>query len=536
MKSVPAFILVFVSVFNYAFAQSPAELEAQIKRTTDKRTKLNLCYQFAEKYKRNQAAKSADYALQAAQLAVELGDRRKEGESLYLSADALKSSNPRLAAERFIQAWNAARNHGLRDVALGSSEKLQELAHNRNDLKEELKWSRELVNYLKDNSGGGRGGGEAVNRLQEELSRLRLDNQRLSEQIRQLSGQSQTIETTYQTQIKEVQEKTQQEISQKAAELEKTQRAMLRSDSVIQLKTRLVANLTAEQMADSIVRVQQERELAEQKELLAVTELGRTRDKALRNVLALLSGFVLILAGLFYVRYRAKRRTAEELTHKNSEIEAEKRRSDNLLLNILPPAIAEELKTRNKVAARKYDQATVMFIDFAKFTYVAERLSPELLVEELDYCFSNFDQIITKYRIEKIKTIGDAYMCASGLSDKASAGDVVRAALEIQDFMLHMKAERQHRGIPFFEARIGIHTGPVVAGVVGSKKFAYDIWGDTVNVAARMEETCDAGRVNVSEDTYDQARYEFEWQSRGKVSAKNKGMMEMFYVTGIKTY
>lgn len=178
-----------------------------------------------------------------------------------------------------------------------------------------------------------------------------------------------------------------------------------------------------------------------------------------------------------------------------------------------------------------------MFIDFTGFTGVAEKLAPENLVEELDYCFSNFDQIVSQYRIEKIKTVGDAYICASGLSDlNASPSDMVKAALEIQDFLLHHKAERQGLGLAYFEARVGIHTGPVVAGVVGKKKFAYDIWGDTVNIAARMEESCEPGRVNVSEDTHWLAKYEFEWQYRGKIAAKNKAAMDMYYVTGLKQF
>jgi class 3 adenylate cyclase len=228
---------------------------------------------------------------------------------------------------------------------------------------------------------------------------------------------------------------------------------------------------------------------------------------------------------------------ADELTHKNKLIEDEQKRSNTLLLNILPPAIADELKARNKVAARKYEQATVMFVDFKGFTNVAEQLSPERLVEELDLCFSNFDRIISQYKIEKIKTVGDAYICASGLSDmNASPSDMVKAALEIQDFLLGLKAERLGQGLPFFEARVGIHIGAVVAGVVGAKKFAYDIWGDTVNTAARMEEACDPGRVNVSEDAYWLTKYEFEWQHRGKIAAKNKGTMDMYYVTGLKNY
>jgi class 3 adenylate cyclase len=178
-----------------------------------------------------------------------------------------------------------------------------------------------------------------------------------------------------------------------------------------------------------------------------------------------------------------------------------------------------------------------MFVDFKGFTNVAEKLSPERLVEELDLCFSNFDRIISRYKIEKIKTVGDAYICASGLSDmNASPTDMVKAALEMQDFLLGLKAERMGQGLPFFEARAGIHFGPVVAGVVGAKKFAYDIWGDTVNTAARMEEACETGHVNVSEDAYWLVKYDFEWQHRGKIAAKNKGSMDMYYVTGVKSY
>ena len=299
----------------------------------------------------------------------------------------------------------------------------------------------------------------------------------------------------------------------------------------------MVDMLTKDQLADSIVRAQQERDIQLNRRLLAEAETQKTRDQALRNLLGVVVGFMLVLAGLFYVRYRAKQRTANELAEKNVRIEEEQKRSDNLLLNILPSAIAQELKTSNKVAARKYDEATVMFLDFKGFTNIAEQLSPELLVEELDFCFSNFDRIISQYHIEKIKTIGDAYLCASGLSDKIPRpSDVVKAALEIQDFLQYMKAERLSRGMPFFEARVGIHTGPVVAGVVGSKKFAYDIWGDTVNIAARMQESCDSGQVNVSGTTYSLTQYEFEWQSRGRIAAKNKGDLDMYYVKGVRTY
>jgi class 3 adenylate cyclase len=244
------------------------------------------------------------------------------------------------------------------------------------------------------------------------------------------------------------------------------------------------------------------------------------------------SGILLLLALLLYSRFRAKRRVAKTLEEKNQEIEEARQQSDELLLNILPGPIAEELKANGKAAARQFDEATVLFSDFQNFTLIAEQLSPEELVQELDKCFKGFDFIISQYPdIEKIKTIGDAYMCASGLNDrKALPNNLVKAALEMQAFLEEQKQERMRIGKPYFEARIGIHTGPVVAGVVGVKKFAYDIWGDTVNIAARVESKSQAGRVNISETTYGLIKYHFACEYRGKVEAKNKGMLDMYFV------
>lgn len=539
MKYQSALVFIFALLGSGLLrAQAVSELEARLKRSGSKSEKMTLSYQIAEKLLASNPAKASEYAQQASDLATELGDKRKEADATFLSAEgqyrARKFSD---AATRYQRAWNAARNYGLREVALSSTEKLQDIALKQNDYREALKWSRETVNYLKDAGGGARSGGDAVRRLENQLAAAEADNRNLREQIAQLTGQSQVLENTYQSQIKETQEKTQQELTLKEATISQIAQEKQRADSLIRTKVILLKNLTEEQMVDSIVRAQQEREIQVQKRRLAEAELAQQISESLRNILALLAGFVLLLALLFYFRFRAKKRTANQLSQKNILIEEEQKRSDNLLLNILPPAIAQELKTRNKVAARKYEQATVMFTDFIGFTNVAERLSPERLVEELDYCFSNFDHIIEKYRIEKIKTVGDAYFCASGLSDmNASPSDMVKAALEIQDFLLHVKAERMNQGLPFFEARVGIHTGPVVAGVVGAKKFAYDIWGDTVNIAARLEEACEPGRVNVSEDAHLLAKYEFEWQHRGKIAAKNKGMMDMYYVTSVKMY
>lgn len=540
-------LLILLACFfagSAAQAQSVGELEARFKKATSKQDKMNIAYQLAEKMKRSNASKAADYAWQSNQLAIQVNDKRREAEAANLSAEAmLISGNLKVAAERYTQAWNAARNYGLRDLAINSADRLQEIARRQTNLKEEarlkeeLKWSREVVNYLKESGGGSRGGGDAQRRLENQLAAAEQKIRELAAKLEQATGQSQSLETSYQTQLKEVQDKSQQQITQKEATISQTQERLLRVDSLSESRGRQIDEMSKEQMKISMLAAEQERELQIQKRERAELELQKTRSDNLRNLLGVVAAFVLVLAGLLFFRYRAKRRTVNELAEKNARIEEEQKRSDSLLLNILPSAIAQELKANNKVAARKYDQATVMFLDFKGFTNIAEQLSPELLVEELDYCFSNFDRIISQYRIEKIKTIGDAYLCASGLSDKnSSPSDIVKASLEIQDFLQHMKAERLNRGMPFFEARVGIHTGAVVAGVVGSKKFAYDIWGDTVNIAARMQEACEPGQVNVSETAHSLTKYEFQWQSRGKIAAKNKGDLDMYYVKGVKTY
>ncbi|MBN8685067.1 MAG: hypothetical protein J0L99_20635 [Chitinophagales bacterium] len=541
MKYSLLFLLLFgLGFLSQAIAQSTTDLENKLKKAANKTEQLNLRVQLAYKYfEANNVTKAYDHASAASRLAVETGDRRKEAEATYLSGEAaFRRKDYKGAGRLFEQSWQAARNYGLRDVALNSVERLQEAAQRQNDIGQAYKWSQQLVAYLKDNSpSSSRGGGDAVQRLENKLATVEAENRSLLSQLSQITGMTQQQISEKEAALRQLEQQTQQTLSQKNAELNKSQLEKTQMDSSRRVLSQQVETLSKEQMAEALVRAQLEQEIETKKATLAEAELQQRRSDNQRNVAALLGAFVLVLATLFYFRFRAKKRTAAELIAKNAAIEEERKRSDNLLLNILPPAIAQELKTRNKVAARKYEHATVMFIDFIGFTTVAERFSPETLVEELDFCFSNFDRIVSHYRLEKIKTIGDAYLVASGLSDNNPApSDMIKAALEIQDFLLHVKAERMDSGLPFFEARIGIHHGPVVAGVVGANKFAYDIWGDTVNIAARMEQSSEPNRVNVSEDVYEQTRYEFEWQSRGKIAAKNKGMMDMYYVLGLKQF
>lgn len=244
------------------------------------------------------------------------------------------------------------------------------------------------------------------------------------------------------------------------------------------------------------------------------------KQKVIRN--GFVGGFALV--ALFAVVFFIQR----------NRISKEKARSEELLLNILPEEVAEELKAKGEAQAVQIDQVTVLFTDFKGFTSLSENLTPRELVRDLNECFSAFDKITEKYGIEKIKTIGDAYMAAGGLplANTTHAVDTINAALEMRDFIEEGKQRKIAAGLPYFEVRIGIHTGPVVAGIVGVKKFQYDIWGDTVNTASRMESCGEVGQVNISEATYVLVKNEtgLTFTPRGKVQAKGKGEMEMYFV------
>lgn len=261
----------------------------------------------------------------------------------------------------------------------------------------------------------------------------------------------------------------------------------------------------------------------------ALQELDIKRQKLAKN--AFITGFVLVLIITFiiYKNYRAKIKT-------NLILDAQKAQIESLLLNILPEEVANELQDTGHASPRYYESVSVLFTDFKGFTKLAADLSPQEVVSELDSCFVAFDDIIEKYGLEKIKTIGDSYMCAGGIptTNNIHPVNMVKASIEIRDFMNNWNEKRKAEGLPTWELRIGINTGPIVAGVVGKKKYAYDIWGKTVNIASRMESNGEPGQVNISDTTYELVKDQFSCTYRGKISAKNAGEIDMYFVDGFK--
>ncbi|TAE13109.1 MAG: hypothetical protein EAZ95_11650 [Bacteroidetes bacterium] len=231
--------------------------------------------------------------------------------------------------------------------------------------------------------------------------------------------------------------------------------------------------------------------------------------------------------------------TNEELNQINEElsttlelVEVEKRKSDKLLLNILPADVAQELKNYGIATPKRYERVTILFTDFKGFTALVAQMNPEQVLANLNYCFTAFDKIARKHHLEKIKTIGDSYMCVGGLPVAEPNNPIyaVEAALEMMTFMREWKTKKEKQGKEAWDIRIGIHTGEVVAGVVGDYKFAYDIWGDDVNTASRMESSGEAGKINISHTTYEIVKNNFICTHRGKINAKSKGEIDMYFV------
>ncbi|TAH30063.1 MAG: hypothetical protein EAZ06_04450 [Cytophagales bacterium] len=275
-------------------------------------------------------------------------------------------------------------------------------------------------------------------------------------------------------------------------------------------------------------KAQAEKKLAQQAQ--QTQELENQRNIIFFSVFAF---FLIAFATLIWRNAQQQKKNNKIILNQKNEIEAEKEKSDLLLLNILPEEIAKELKETGETEVRHFKLATVMFADIKGFSSLAMQLSPQELIKELDFCFSTFDEITAKYNLERIKTIGDSYMCAGGVPSCNTTNpiDTVLAALHIQEWMLQQKKQREKEGEEYWQIRLGIHTGDLVAGVIGKTRFAYDIWGNTVNTASRMESGGEVGKVNITENTYQYIKEYFECMPRGKIEAKNIGLIETYFVS-----
>jgi class 3 adenylate cyclase/Tfp pilus assembly protein PilF len=256
-----------------------------------------------------------------------------------------------------------------------------------------------------------------------------------------------------------------------------------------------------------------------------VKDLQLKRQNVAKNILIAGLAIAFIFATVLYRNYRNKIKVNKILDKQNAEIQS-------LILNILPQEVADELQRTGNATPKYYEKASVLFTDFKSFSSLADSMTPQDVVSELNECFVAFDEIIERNNLEKIKTIGDSYMCAGGIptEDDDHPIKIVRASLQIQDFIKTRNAKRLEMNLPPWDIRVGINTGPLVAGVVGRKKYAYDIWGGTVNVASRLESNGEPGQINISAATYELVKHIYPCTYRGKIYAKNIGEIDMYFV------
>ena len=526
---------------GFIFGQDSIEdLKKQLEQAGSSKEKMYLHYDLAEAYLRSNTEASIEQAKLAHRLATEIKNSSMGAEAAFLVGRGYERDRDERNAEVWYRtALAKAKDAGDSDLIIKSVERRSRLAEKDRNYRKAYQIVEEAFNYFSQN---GTSISDLERKYEQQRKALNQERQRLQAEIDRLSEEKDLLSSDrdqlQQQQQRLVQEKQQveQEVNKKEERLADVSAAKAKADSLAQLQEIKVKQLSRERLEQDNVLKTKEIELSKATMEAERSQREAERNKEQRNQLMILAGSGILLTLLLLVLFLISRRNRRQLKDKNRMIEQEKERSNELLLNILPANIAEELREYGKAQTRKYDEVTVLFSEFINFSRISEQLSPEELVEELDRCFKGFDFIIGNYpEIEKIKTIGDAYMCASGLDNrKTMPGSMIKAALEMQEYLEEQKQERMRLGKPYFEARMGIHTGPVVAGVVGVNKFAYDIWGDTVNTASRMETNGQAGRVNISEATYNLIKYQFDCEYRGKVQAKNKGLIDMYFVKGAR--
>lgn len=388
-------------------------------------------------------------------------------------------------------------------------------------------------------------------KIELENEKIKLEKEKKEKELALLSQEQKAKEAQILTQQAELKTK------ELESETQRQQLALTKQRLQTEMNTRELEEAQRQQELQQLeLKASQDREQRKQLELetsrkeqetqAALLEKEQTLTKVIRTGAFITGAVSLFIIGLVLWFLNLSRRKNKKLAQQNDEIEQqraqleknrdliaiEQEKSENLLLNILPGAIAQELKEKGFATPKEYELVTVLFTDFGGFTQVSAQMNPDDLIEELNTCFVAFDNIIEKYGIQPIKTIGDSYMCAGGvpIEGSISPSRMIDAALEINQFMNNRLKEKQKAGIPYWDTRIGLHSGPVIAGVVGKKKFAYDIWGDAVNTASRMESGAEPNTVNISEATYELVKDDFKCTYRGEFKVKNKGIMKMFRV------
>ena len=539
MKQLIIYIGLFFLCSFSLMGQSISELETQLTNAEGLKEKVRIGMELAEKNMIKNPEVAAVQIVEVYNNAVRLKDISSMASIAYLDGKIqLRRSENTKAAARFKTALKLAKENEDIAFAVRCLNKLIDISKRKKNYREALTYSQESIALLKEkierannsNHLGKRFAAQQA-KLKTEIDQLEKENTALEEKILSLkdTGTPLSLDTNKLANTKKTlelhQEESLQKINEKDVIIADASPIKKHQDARTEKQKIALDTLSKEAMKESLLLQEKELELAK-------TEIQKAQHRKWIYLLLGIATVIILLSLLYYFQLLARKRALKIVEEKNKIIEEERKRSEELVLHIFPEAVAQELKENGKVIARKHEYASVLFADFKNFTKIAQQLSPEKLVKELDHCFQAFDKIIEKYKsIEKIKTIGDSYLCASGLTTiETLPNELIQAALEMQDFLYEYRVQKIARSEAYFQARIGIHTGAVVAGVVGLNKLAYDIWGDTLNIAAMMEANCQEGKVNISEETYRLVKYNFDCMYHGKIATKYKSEIDMYYV------
>jgi class 3 adenylate cyclase len=516
-----AFLMIILATVQTAYSQNFQQMEADARAASgiervEKILSLTNTYLQAGNYE-----KAEEWADEAADFARKIKQPELRARALHLEGKAMVYGGKRKAGGKFEQSLEILRDirSGDKQLALENLEQLKQIAQRAGKQKDIAEVELQIARL-----NGSLAATPAPLPPPPPVTRqeLREEIKALQQEIARQQTRN-TPNTGTGTNQAEYERKTQELQAQLAA-----REAQIDQMTEEQMKTSMLL-MQQRYMLDSVVYRNSLDSLSVENWNLALREAESSR----KFYIAAIAGLLLLAGGSLFSFIRAKQ-YGKVLEEKNKTIREEQQRSENLLLNILPSLVADELKKNGRTNARYFEDVSVLFADFVGFSKIAEKLQPQELVTELDTAFKAFDEIIARYNLEKIKTIGDAYMCAGGLVPGSRDGnqirDMVSAAREMQAWLTVWNKEREANGQPRFDARIGIHRGPVVAGVVGSKKFAFDIWGDTVNIAARVEQASLGGKINISGEAYEVVKNFTPCQYRGKISVKNRGEIDMYFV------